>query len=659
MRKLLILVPIMALAALATPAGAGEPAIVHHEVAADWRFAAAAPGEPYAELSFTALGRAWRAELAANAVLLGQLEAAGFHAAGRDTMLYRGRLEGVPGSWLRLAHTATGWQGLIWDGSELLAVDAAEALDGLTETPVGATGRIPVVFRAADVRLPPDAVSCAAAPTGDPPPVAGKAALETVVRELKAAADQAVDVAMIGDADFASRHAIDPESALAVRLNNIDGIFSEQVGVTLNVTEFRVFDPASDPLTASTDARNLLDDLGRYKLADSGLRPLALVHLYTGRDLDGTTAGIAYTGGLCRSQFGAGLSEGRRTVITDTLIGAHEIGHNFGAPHDGEAGSPCESTPETFLMAPRINNSSTFSTCSLEQIAAELAGTTCLRAVSAADMSLTVDGPSSVVAQGSRFPIDITATNAGTELATGVSVSIELPASLALDDGGVSCVAAAGGAECDIGNVAPGAASAFTLNLEALSPGDSTVRATVSADEDSDAGNDTDSVTIRIVPAVDLSLSLDAPAALTEDTTTDIVVRVDNLSSRTASNLVLELTVPANLAVENIGDGAFSCNTGGAAVSCSAGSLGAGASAVLTLTVRGVVTGTGQLRAEVSADEPDPVSANNAVVATLEVRPASATTTPSSASAAGGGGGGHGLGLVLLATLALARRRRR
>ena len=62
--------------------------------------------------------------------------------------------------------------------------------------------------------------------------------------------------------------------------------------------------------------------------------------------------GVAYSSALCSTRFGAGLSEGNAGAMFDSLVAAHEIGHNFGAPHDGKAGSACESEMGDFIMAP-------------------------------------------------------------------------------------------------------------------------------------------------------------------------------------------------------------------------------------------------------------------------------------------------------------------
>ena len=78
----------------------------------------------------------------------------------------------------------------------------------------------------------------------------------------------------------------------------------------------------------------------------AGVIPRDAAHLFTGRDLSGTTIGIAYVSAVCSPVYGYGLSQsrfnmqpGRRAALT-----AHEIGHNFSANHcdaNNHLCSPC------------------------------------------------------------------------------------------------------------------------------------------------------------------------------------------------------------------------------------------------------------------------------------------------------------------------------
>jgi hypothetical protein len=633
--------------ALAATAEAADVAIVHHESPEAWRFETAPAGG--GRLEFTAFGRSWQLELAPNGRLT---EALGGSVAVGGLDLYRGRMAGEPDSWLRLTRESTGhWTGLLWDGAELYAVESGRAVDDALERPAPGNGA-PVLFRLADMRLAPGALACAAGAGRDGAAPSAKADYDGLVRELAKTVESELDIAVLADAEFAARHP-DPVAALATRLNNIDGIFAEQVGVTLNVTDFRVFTATDDPLTDSTDPSTLLADLGGYKSRQPDLSGLGLVHLYTGRDLDDSTAGIAYIGALCSSRFGAGLSEGRRTATTDSLIGAHEIGHNFGAPHDGEDGSVCQSTPETFLMAAQLNGSSTFSACSLEQIAPEVATALCLRNLPDADMSIAASVSSATALEGTGLTLEVTATNLGTATAELVSMSIDLPTGLRLEDAGSLCTAAAGGAECTLGTVAAGSSAVAGLGLSAVSAGRTTVDVEVRADSDVQPSNNTASVPVRIDPAADLGISVGATGTLTTGASARLDLTVANASARTATDLVVRATAPSLLTPVAAQSVAADCTITGGEIRCVAPALAGGDSLAIELTVEAARDGTGTLRAEVSATEGDPDEADNTASRSIEV------TSPAAGSSTGGGGGGHGLWLLLLAAGAAGAARRR
>jgi hypothetical protein len=193
-------------------------------------------------------------------------------------------------------------------------------------------------------------------------------------------ATEAVEISVLGDADFVARYPSETQArdAILARLNNVDGIFSAQVGVALQVVSVDVTGEPAASLSATTDSSALLEDFGRLRLRTAALSATGLSHLFTGRDLDGETAGVAYETALCSPRYSASLTEAHNSVALDSLITAHEIGHVFGAPHDGA--EQCASTPpDQYIMAPRVSTAfSSFSQCSLDQINAVLDSYSCV-----------------------------------------------------------------------------------------------------------------------------------------------------------------------------------------------------------------------------------------------------------------------------------------
>ena len=170
-------------------------------------------------------------------------------------------------------------------------------------------------------------------------------------------------------------------NAILTRLNNVDGIFSSQVGVELQIESVNIAGDSTASLSTTSDSRELLEELGQLRRQNPALSATGLTHLFTGRRLDGDTAGVAYTLALCSPRFGASLTMAHDSVALDTLITAHEIGHVFGAPHDGVA--ECASTPQNqHIMTPTLSTSvSSFSQCSLDEISKVIDSYSCVVAL--------------------------------------------------------------------------------------------------------------------------------------------------------------------------------------------------------------------------------------------------------------------------------------
>jgi hypothetical protein len=274
---------------------------------------------------------------------------------------------------------------MIWDGQELFVVDAAPAAvnDGAAGT---------MMFKLSDAVLE-QGVSFTQDAVGMPRDAA--AAYDDLIGELRVrtralqagVATEGVEISVLGDAAYLARFAkeADARDAILTRLNNVDGIFSAQVGVEIQVMSVNIASDLTASLSATTDASALLDELGRLRQRTAALSSTGLTHMFTGRPLDGNLAGIAFTLALCSERFAASLTMAHSSVALDTLITAHEIGHVFGAPHDGE--QQCESTPQgQYIMTPTLNTAVTsFSQCSLDQIDAVIDSYACVAALPPTD----------------------------------------------------------------------------------------------------------------------------------------------------------------------------------------------------------------------------------------------------------------------------------
>ena len=299
---------------------------------------------------------------------------------------FKGHISGVENSWVRLSKVNGIWQGAIFDGNELYFIDSMEIIENELEggvfTKLAATLPEQIVVKASDIEQRREHSHTHTHAHAHPDPfdvlqtkldsnfVSGIA-----LKALKAANRQ-LNITIITDTEYAQRVNGDVIASVMSIMNIIDGIFESQVNVSIVVAE--IIELSNNGPMVSTDAEELLNGLQSY--VDSNVNNPGLVHLFTGKEMDLNTIGIAYLDTICSPTFGIGLSEAYRSI--GALIAAHEIGHNFGAPHDNQAGSACSSTSSDFLMNPFINGSNQFSNCSLNHISTTISNQgSCLVAV--------------------------------------------------------------------------------------------------------------------------------------------------------------------------------------------------------------------------------------------------------------------------------------
>ncbi len=171
-----------------------------------------------------------------------------------------------------------------------------------------------------------------------------------------------IELAQASDLSMFTKHgAAVGAHMLGVMLNvqtNYDNEFNDELQFVI-VEQFIVMPPASNPWTNSTDAEVLLFDF-----SDWGPTGFSTTHdlgqLWTNRNFDGSTIGIAWVGSVCTSLRYHCLQDFSSNANLLRVVAAHEIGHNFNADHDAQ-GSPT-------IMAPSVSNTNQWSAQSLNQI---------------------------------------------------------------------------------------------------------------------------------------------------------------------------------------------------------------------------------------------------------------------------------------------------
>ena len=596
-------------------------------------------------LSFDALGRAFEFQLEPNA---GLLSAASRNALPDGLDIYRGRAAGNPDSWARVVVFNGMPRGLVWDGDQMFAIEAP----GDSVLKISS----PVIYRLADTYIEPGTMSCGSESLSGN----GAATYQKLIVELGTAMAQGpgavseINFSAIGDFEFTSARGGDAAAAAAIttRLNNVDGIFSQQLGVQINVPTLETHsDPADpfttpvDPITNETDPSVLLDELGRYRDGIPAHRSQGLTHLYTGRDLDGSTVGIAYTGALCRTRFGAGLSRGSPDATLDSLIAAHEIGHNFGAPHDGVAGN-CASESPDFIMATTLNGSSQFSACSITEMQDDIATASCITPLPTVDMSIALNGQPPTALLGNSATLTFDVINNGTLPATSVAAAITLPNNVSFVSAAAStgsCSSGAGSVNCVLGDVGGSSLNTVIVSTITTAVGVGIFDATVTADVDERAGNNQDSVQLTVDPAVDLVINSPSAASIMVDQSTTVRAVLENRSILNATGVTLGISLNSGLQANSATWSIGTCTVTAQQIDCQTSNFASQSNSTLDIGVTGTTAGAKSYAVTLSSNEADADPANNSVNGTVTVN-----------SASGDGGGGGATGLIFLWLLGLA-----
>ena len=569
-------------------------------------------------------------------------------AEGPTLTLYQGTIDNVPDSWVRLSAKAQEIRGAVWDGKELYLIDSSAVLG------TDATATETIIFRLSDTQVPAGHTFCGDTPaqTG----TSGKAAYSELLSELKNSpvimrapgAAMRLEISALADQLFRARYASDRQAqdAILSRINIIDGIYSSQLHVEIQVPTYNINDAVASQLSATTSPNTLIEEVGLLRERTPVLRARGLTHLFTGRDLEGQTVGIAYTASLCSRRYGAGLTQASGAVTIDALVAAHEIGHNFGAPHDGE--NECEATPQNqFLMSPSVStNATTFSQCSLAQIQPRLAAATCLLPLTPPDLAVPVDLGSTNHAVSVPFTWELEVANQGGSIAYDSDVTLWVPPVITIMDAivvGGTCTSGAGQIHCEMGDIPAAGTRVVQLTLRSDVIGSNSISARVNAPSDSESSNNAGDGSLVIDPEADLAVTTQAPASVTAGTTLTASFTAANSASIDVANVQIELSLTGGVTVAAADVAGGTCTVADTSAHCSLPTLAANQSLSGALTLTAGAAGAASLRASIAGDYIDPSSTNNASEQIISVISAPVQSTPRR----GGGGGATSLTLLL------------
>lgn len=292
-------------------------------------------------------------------------------AVARPTVrTYKGKINGREDTAARLTLTPQLFEGvLIADGEKYFIEPREKTAAGETQGEFIFYKESDVIERdpaTCDVTLPAridHAAQAAAAQSSNPIPYQTLAANAGIGRNIEIATEADYEYVMAtGGSSAAANNAI-----LSI-LNIVEETFESQLGISFIITYQHSWATAGDPYQ-STVPSTVLTEFRNYWNTNFTSFNRDLAHMWTGKDLDGNTAGIAYVSVACQNPTASyGVSQHLKYDY-EAMIGitAHEIGHNLGASHP-DAQQPPVADCANSIMGKTAGSSQSFCQFSLNEI---------------------------------------------------------------------------------------------------------------------------------------------------------------------------------------------------------------------------------------------------------------------------------------------------
>lgn len=151
---------------------------------------------------------------------------------------------------------------------------------------------------------------------------------------------------------------------IALVMNSVNVVYERDVLIRHLITQIIVRTDASEPYN-TTDPGSLLNQLAFEWNSNHTDIPRDVVHMFTGRSIDGSVIGIAQLGVICNLSQAYGLVESNccGSLGCSADLSEHELGHNWNAPH-------CSCQSPAYTMNPSITCANRFAASSISTIVA-------------------------------------------------------------------------------------------------------------------------------------------------------------------------------------------------------------------------------------------------------------------------------------------------
>jgi len=263
-----------------------------------------------------------------------------------EVQLFRGRVGGVEGSRVFLALSPHGNNGHIVTPNATYVV-ASKPGDGFNSTVIYDPAKLPA---GALIQQP---FTCGLdTPPGAPLP-AGANADNVDAPTPRGGTCRVVKIAVDTDYEYTNNefagNTTNAQAYIATLLGAVSEIYVNEVSVQFEVVFSRVWGTNTDPYPSPSNVNNRLGELGAYWGANMGFVQRNVTHMLTG--FCGPAGGIAYLSVLCGDGYSvSGCLNGsfpyplvnNNSQNWDVVVVAHELGHNFGAPHTHSTSPPID-----------------------------------------------------------------------------------------------------------------------------------------------------------------------------------------------------------------------------------------------------------------------------------------------------------------------------